>query len=93
VDLEKLLDRLAGRGVERLLLEGGGELNWAFVRDDLVDELCVTIVPTLLGGRDAPTLLEGDGFSMELQRRLRLESVRRVADELFCRYSFIRRDP
>jgi 2,5-diamino-6-(ribosylamino)-4(3H)-pyrimidinone 5'-phosphate reductase len=90
VDLKELLRRLAERGVERLLLEGGGQLNWVFVRDDLVDELYVTIAPALLGGRDAPTLLEGDGLSMDMQRRLRLEHVRREGDELFCRYTVLR---
>lgn len=90
VDLKELLRRLAERGVERLLVEGGGELNWAFVRDDLVDEVYVTIAPALLGGRDAPSLLEGDGLSMQSQRRLRLEDVRREGDELFCRYTVLR---
>jgi 2,5-diamino-6-(ribosylamino)-4(3H)-pyrimidinone 5'-phosphate reductase len=91
VRLQELLERLAGRGVERVLLEGGGELNWALVREDLVDELYVTIVPALLGGREAPTLLEGDGFTMDRQRRLRLESVREISGELFCRYSLLPR--
>jgi 2,5-diamino-6-(ribosylamino)-4(3H)-pyrimidinone 5'-phosphate reductase len=90
VDLKELLRKLAERGVERLLVEGGGQLNWTFVRDDLVDEVYVTIAPVLLGGRDAPTLLEGDGLSMALQRRLRLEEVRREGDELFCRYTVLR---
>ena len=87
VDLPELLRRLAGRGVERLLVEGGAELNWGLVCDDLVDELHVTIAPVLLGGRAAPTLLEGDGFPMKLRRRLRLEQVVREGDELFCRYA------
>jgi riboflavin-specific deaminase-like protein len=87
VDLVELLRRLAERGVERLLVEGGGELNWGFVRAGLVDELYVTIAPVLLGGREAPTLLEGDGLSMDERVRLRLLAADRVGDELFCRYA------
>ena len=90
VDLPRLFGKLKERGVDRLLAEGGGELNWALVRDDLLDELHVTIVPALLGGRDAPTLLEGEGLTMKLRRRLRLVEVRREEDELYCRYTVAR---
>ena len=72
------------------MVEGGGELNWGFVRDDLVDEVNVTIAPCLLGGRLAPTLLEGDGLTMSGRRRLALIGVERVEDELYCRYRVIR---
>jgi 2,5-diamino-6-(ribosylamino)-4(3H)-pyrimidinone 5'-phosphate reductase len=87
VELSEMLRRLGERGIERVLVEGGGELNWAFVRAGLVDELYVTIAPALLGGREAPTLLEGDGFSMDDRVRLRLVEVDREGDELFCRYA------
>lgn len=90
VDLRRLLGILKERGIERLLVEGGGELNWGFVRDDLVDEVNVTIAPCLLGGRLAPTLLEGDGLTMSGRRRLALIGVERVEDELYCRYRVIR---
>ena len=90
VDLVQLLRRLREHGVERLLVEGGGELNWHFIEADLVDELYVTIAPTLLGGRNAPTLLEGEGLSMKTQRRLRLAGLHREGDELYCRYEVIR---
>jgi 2,5-diamino-6-(ribosylamino)-4(3H)-pyrimidinone 5'-phosphate reductase len=90
VDLGGLLARLKQRGIERLLVEGGGELNWDFVEADLADELYVTIAPTLLGGRDAPTLLEGVGLPMEQQRRLRLLELHREGDELYCRYAVVR---
>lgn len=86
VDLKQLLGLLSQRGIERLLVEGGGELNWGFVRDDLLDELYVTIAPSLLGGRAAPTLLEGDGLVMDQRRRLRLLDVERIGDEIYCRY-------
>jgi len=90
VDLRELLQRLRRCGVERLLVEGGGEMNWGFVRDDLLDELFVTVAPSLLGGRDAPTLLEGEGLDMEGRRHLRLVACERVGDEIFLRYARVR---
>jgi len=90
VDLPELLRRLAERGIERLLVEGGGELNWAFLEADLVDEFYLTIVPALLGGRDAPTAIEGLGLSMAGQRRLKLLELHREDDELYCRYAVVR---
>jgi len=90
VDLRELLRRLRRRGVERLLVEGGGELNWAFVRADLLDELYVTVAPSLLGGRDAPTILEGEGLSMMERRRLGLADLTRIGDEIFLRYVVVR---
>lgn len=87
VDLSRLLHKLKQRGVERLLVEGGGELNWGFVRDDLLDELYVTIAPALLGGREAPTLLEGEGLTMRGRKPLRLVEIHREGDELYCRYA------
>ena len=90
VDLPALMDRIGERGARRVIAEGGGELNWQLIRDDLVDEIFVTIAPSLLGGRDAPTLLEGDGLAMSDQRRLRLVDLHREGDELYCRYAVLR---
>lgn len=90
VDLAALLRRLKTRGVERLLLEGGGELNWGFLEQDLIDELYVTIAPRLLGGRSAPTMLEGSGLEMAGQRRLKLLDLHREQDELYCRWAIVR---
>jgi 2,5-diamino-6-(ribosylamino)-4(3H)-pyrimidinone 5'-phosphate reductase len=89
VDLAALLDRVAQRGAARVIGEGGGELNWHLIRDGLVDEIYVTIAPTLLGGRDAPTLLEGEGLTMKAQQRLRLVDLHREGDELYCRYAVL----
>lgn len=90
VDLPGLLARLRQAGIERLLVEGGGELNWSLVREGLVDEIHITVAPALLGGRDAPTLLEGEGFSMARRQHLRLVGLERVGDEIFCRYAVAR---
>ena len=90
VDLQELLRRLRARGVGRLLVEGGGETNWEVVRGDLLDELYVTVVPALLGGRDAPTLLEGEGLSVDARRRLSLLAIERRDDEIYLRFRVVR---
>ena len=86
VDLTRLMETLSARGVGRLLVEGGGEMNWELMRLGLVDEIYVTLAPTLLGGRDAPTLLEGGGWTMADRRRLKLLELHQEGDEIYCRY-------
>jgi 2,5-diamino-6-(ribosylamino)-4(3H)-pyrimidinone 5'-phosphate reductase len=74
--------------VKRLLCEGGGEINAALFEADLVDELHLTISPaTVLGGRTAPTLSDGEGFThLSDATKLRIHSKRRIGDELFLVY-------
>jgi riboflavin biosynthesis pyrimidine reductase len=50
VDEAALLAGLAARGMSRVLTEGGPMLLGAFVQRDLLDELCLTIAPYLVGG-------------------------------------------
>ncbi|MBS7247621.1 MAG: 2,5-diamino-6-(ribosylamino)-4(3H)-pyrimidinone 5'-phosphate reductase [Candidatus Jordarchaeales archaeon] len=63
VNLEILMERLSEMGVKSLLLEGGGNLNWSMLEKGLVDEVRVAIAPVIVGGREAVTLVEGEGFS------------------------------
>lgn len=55
VSLLALLDALAQRGVQRLMVEGGAAVITAFLQARLVDRLSVTIAPRLVGGLRAPT--------------------------------------
>ena len=86
VDLPALLHQLDAEGIERLLIEGGAELNWQCFQADLIDELFLTLAPTLLGGRDAPTPVDGQGFGMADQRRLELLEIGHHEGELYLRY-------
>jgi len=79
VDLTTALAKLEGEGVERLMVEGGGELIFSLFEAGLVDELRVYVGAKVLGGRDAPTLADGDGF-VESFPELTLASVERVDD-------------
>ncbi len=69
---------------KRVLCEGGGELNFDLIRLGLVDELHLTICPSLLGGRDAPTIVDGTGFShLTKVSNLELTNQKRIGNELF----------
>jgi 2,5-diamino-6-(ribosylamino)-4(3H)-pyrimidinone 5'-phosphate reductase len=88
VDLKSLFARLAKMGFRRLLVEGGGELNWSVLSLGLADELIVTVAPRIAGGRLAITLVEGDGFDTIAKGiKLKLSKVERIrAGELVLYY-------
>ncbi|WP_224270778.1 2,5-diamino-6-(ribosylamino)-4(3H)-pyrimidinone 5'-phosphate reductase [Haloprofundus salinisoli] len=86
VDLSAAFDRLEAEGVDRLMVEGGGELIFSLFEAALVDELSVYVGSKIIGGRDAPTLADGDGFVDEFPA-LSLESVERIDDGVLLRYS------
>jgi 2,5-diamino-6-(ribosylamino)-4(3H)-pyrimidinone 5'-phosphate reductase len=62
VNLKRVLSILFNLGIKTILLEGGGNLNWSFIKDDLVDEMRLTIAPWIIGGKNAISLVEGLGF-------------------------------
>ena len=84
------LDVLAERGVKRVLVEGGGTLNFSFFRENLVDEFYLTVTPRILGGVTAPSPVDGKGFLRSSHVRLELVSCRRDGDELFLRYRVVK---
>lgn len=91
VDLKALMHELARMGIKSILVEGGGEVNWSLIKHSLFDELIVTIAPLILGGRDAKTLVEGEGFRMGDAIKLSLVKVRRSgrSDEVTLYYKRI----
>ena len=84
-----ILDRLAARGVERLLVEAGGELLFQFLAADALDDMHVTLCPIVVGG-DAPSLVDGIGFDRADVRRLRLVASEVEGDEIFLHYRNVR---
>jgi 2,5-diamino-6-(ribosylamino)-4(3H)-pyrimidinone 5'-phosphate reductase len=80
VDLEKALETLYQLGVRRLMVEGGGTLNFELLRLGLVDELSVYVAPKIFGGQSAPTMADGDGLVESAGISLKLVDVQ-VLDE------------
>jgi diaminohydroxyphosphoribosylaminopyrimidine deaminase/5-amino-6-(5-phosphoribosylamino)uracil reductase len=82
VDLAKMLQELARRGVNELHVEGGFKLNGSLVREGCVDEFLIYLNPSLLGGT-ALGMLDLPGFETLDQRpRLALRSLDRVGEDL-----------
>ena len=78
VNLKLLFRKLENMGLKKILVEGGGELNWSLLHLWLVDELTITIAPKIAGGRLATTLVEGDGFDEIAQSiSLQLKKIER----------------
>ncbi len=87
VDLVKLMPILLDLGVKSILLEGGGTLNWTFIKNDLIDEMRLTVAPWIVGGKDAVSLIEGDGFEkMELAPRFELIEVNKRNNYITLKY-------
>ncbi len=90
VDLVEVVRMLPGLGVHRLLLEGGGELNFSMLELGLIDEIYLTICPFVFGGRAAPTPFDGAGFASDHIRKLALKSHRLSArGEVFLHYDVL----
>jgi 2,5-diamino-6-(ribosylamino)-4(3H)-pyrimidinone 5'-phosphate reductase len=91
LDFSYALKRLRHEwNVKRLLCEGGGEINGALFERDLVDEVYVTLCPTVFGGRSAPTLADGSGIeTLADATKLKLQAAERAGDEMYLIYSVI----
>ncbi len=85
VDLEKLLCELKAHGISRLMVEGGATLNWGLVSAGLVDEIYTFIGNIIIGGKTAPTLVDGEGCIGEFCK-LSLISCERLEDGVLIRW-------
>ena len=86
VRMRGLCEDLADRGVERLMVEGGGIVHTQFLSDDLVDELQLVVAPFFVGDSNAPRFVSDGRFPWNAQRRATLAEVRQLGDVVLLRY-------
>ena len=87
VNIKNLLRILSKKKIKTLLVEGGGTVNWEFVKQGLVDEIIITITPYLIGGKNAITLVEGEGYSLiQKATKLKLKKTCRLGNEIVLHY-------
>lgn len=87
VDLPEVLHVLAEQfEVRSVCCEGGPTLFRAMLEAELIDELYLTLAPTLFGGKEAPTLTGADARFLTNETRLELLQSEQAGDELFLKY-------
>ncbi|MFW6040767.1 MAG: 2,5-diamino-6-(ribosylamino)-4(3H)-pyrimidinone 5'-phosphate reductase [Thermoplasmatota archaeon] len=92
VNLNLLLNELERRGVNELLVEGGGEVIYSFLKEALVDEIYIFVGSIIIGGKDAPTPADGEGAkNIEEIIKLDLLDVKELDDGVLLKYK-VRKD-
>ena len=92
VSTKILLRRLEALGIRKILLEGGGTLNWSMISNGLVDEISVAITPRIIGGARATSLVEGKGSALVKEGvKLKLVTARRYGPDLVLGYKVLER--
>jgi len=78
---------LGARGVQRLMVEGGGMVHTQFLTDGLADELQLVVAPFFVGDSRAPRFVSDGRFPWNPGRRATLAGVRQIGDVVLLRYA------
>jgi len=83
VNLKELVKKLGQEGIDSILIEGGGTLNFSALEANIVDKIIFYIAPKILGGEDSKSSIAGRGFS-ELNQAVNLINMnyRRIGEDL-----------
>ncbi|KAF0091675.1 MAG: diaminohydroxyphosphoribosylaminopyrimidine deaminase [Fusobacteria bacterium] len=91
VDLRSLLEILGNRGIDSILIEGGGELIYSALEDELVDKVQVYIAPKIIGGSKAPTPVAGKGINLMCEAIELHDIKRKMFDENIMIEGYVRK--
>jgi len=87
VNVKTFLKKLIKKGIRTILVEGGGTINWEFIRNGLFDEILITVSPFVIGGTNAISFVEGKGFAkITKSPKLKLKSIKRLENHLLLHY-------
>ena len=87
VNIKLLLKKLYNKKINTILVEGGGTVNWEFIKHNLFDELIITLSPFLIGGNDAISFVQGKGFKkISNSPNLHLKSIKRLKNHIVLYY-------
>jgi 5-amino-6-(5-phosphoribosylamino)uracil reductase len=87
VKMRRISEDLGDRGIERLMVEGGGNVHTQFLTGNLVDELQLVVAPFFVGDSRAPRFVRDGRFPWNPDRRATLSEVRQIGDLVLLRYA------
>jgi GTP cyclohydrolase II len=85
--MRRVSEDLAARGVQRLMVEGGGKVHTQFLIEDLADELHLVLAPFFVGDSRAARFVNDGHFPWRPGRRATLAEVRQIGDVVLLRYA------
>jgi 5-amino-6-(5-phosphoribosylamino)uracil reductase len=91
VKMRGLSEDLGARGVQRLMVEGGGNVHTQFLTDNLADELQLVVAPFFVGDSRATRFVSDGQFPFNPSRRAKLAEVRQIGDVVLLRYALSNR--
>jgi 2,5-diamino-6-(ribosylamino)-4(3H)-pyrimidinone 5'-phosphate reductase len=90
VDLSLLMSYLHEEGIDKLMLEGGATLNFSMIKAGLIDEIRICVAPMVVGGANAKTFFDGEGFDlMDDAVKLELVDFYSLGKDLILTYKVI----
>jgi 2,5-diamino-6-(ribosylamino)-4(3H)-pyrimidinone 5'-phosphate reductase len=92
VDLRELMSYLCSMNIKTLMLEGGSVLNFSMLKENLIDEIRLCVASMIVGGEDAKTLFDGEGFDFVKNAvNLELKNNYQLGKDLILEYYVSRR--
>jgi 2,5-diamino-6-(ribosylamino)-4(3H)-pyrimidinone 5'-phosphate reductase len=90
VDIDGMMDSLYGRGIARLMVEGGPTLIWQLVTRQMIDHITLIQIPYIIGGDSTPSLVGGPGVdSIDDVVQVRMTDFYKVGNHLITEYDLI----
>lgn len=87
VEMRRISEDLQARGVQRLMVEGGGVVHTQFLTAGLADELHLVVAPFFVGDSRARRFVSDGRFPWNPDRRATLAEVRQIGDVVLLRYA------
>lgn len=88
-DFNVVIDKLHDMSLKRILVEGGGQLNASLLATGRVNDMFIFIAPIIVGGRDAVTIVEGNGISF-IRNSLKFKNIqiKKIDEDILIKGTF-----